>query len=131
VENTEMFLSSIKDCYGFEEGEIERFKEEIESENFSKLSKLGSKQRNFTWRRPFPEIFGNSIKIDATIIKMTCVREDNCYCGEDVDYVRKGLKQPKNGKIVVINLPIDMKFCWLKQVLDTLKVMRTPEIWEI
>ena len=110
-QSTEKLLEEIQQCYGVGERELERFKEEISNDSFLKISKLGATAATITWDRPFPEIFGNSIKIDATIMNIdcTCAREDNCYCEGYVDYVRKGLKLNFNSNSCRINLPIDLK----------------------
>jgi len=111
-DDTERLLGEIKDCYEVGESGIGRFKEEIGSGSFLKLFKLGSTAAIVNWDRPFPEIFGNSIKIDALIMNIdcTCTRAvEGCYCEEYVDYVRKGMRMPINGTSCRINLPIDLK----------------------
>ena len=108
---TEGLLGEIKACYGVGEREIERFKEEIGSDAFLTLSKLGCTAAIVNWSRPFHEIFKSSIKIDAAVVNIDCpcTRREDCYCEGYVDYVRKGLKPPGNGTRCRINLPIDLK----------------------
>lgn len=108
---TERMLGEITDCYEVRERDIERFKEEIGSETFLKVSKMGSTAAIINWDRSIPEIFGNPIKIEAAVLKIgcTCARNEGCYCEEYVDYVRKGLRMPANGATSCrIPLPIDL-----------------------
>lgn len=112
---TETLLKKIKEQFGVNGRAIERFKEEIESENFLKLSKLGSTAAIINWQRSFLEIFGKPVKIDTSIININCTcslenKINSCYCEEYVDYVRKTLKYPINGiNNCRINLPIDLR----------------------
>lgn len=120
-ENTERMLNEIVDCYEINEREIERFREEIGSESFLQVSKMGSTAAIINWDRPFQEIFGYSVKIETAIIKISCTCNRNsergggggCYCEEYLDYVRKGLIMPIGGTSCRISLPIDLKLSLL------------------
>lgn len=108
-------LREVEMEYGIEEREIERIKEEIGIEGFLRIESLGSTAAILTWKRPFHQIFGHSIKVENIILNVQGgegEEEGEEYFHDFVDFVIKGQRaiQATDTKCR-INLPIDLKVC--------------------
>lgn len=107
-DSLKLLLREVELEYGIGEREIERIKEEIGIEGFLSIESLGSTAAILTWKRPFYQIFGNSIKVEAVILNVESEKEE--FYNEFVDFVIKGQRtiQVTDTKCR-INLPIDLK----------------------
>lgn len=103
--NEDLKISEVIKEFGVDGEMMERFKNEISSENFFKIESLGCTATILSWSRPFTFIFGPSILIENVILKVSTE-----YSEDFADFVLKGQKgiQATDTKLR-INLPVDLK----------------------